>query len=59
MDEFISNVYVCECQLGPKETPCGKHLTKQTVEQCRQDYLELSRDEQDLVVPNPLPSEHS
>ena len=48
MEEFISNG--CGCQLGPKETSCVKYLTRQIVERCRQDCLELSRDELDLIV---------
>ena len=40
MEEFVSNGF--ECQFGPKETSCVKYLTRQTVEQCRQDCLELN-----------------
>ena len=40
----------CECKLGPQGSPCSSSLTKETIEKCRADKLELSRDELDMVI---------
>ena len=40
----------CGCKLAPEGSPCSSSLTKDTIEKCRTDNLELSRDELDLVI---------
>jgi hypothetical protein len=40
----------CGCKLGPRDSPCSSFLTKETIEKCRADNLELGKDELDLVI---------
>ena len=48
VEDFIRST--CGCKLGPRDSPCSSFLSKQTIEKCRADNLELSRDELDLVI---------
>lgn len=48
VDRFMNTP--CGCKMGPKQSCCSAMLTRETVEKCRQDNLELLSDELDLVV---------
>jgi len=48
VDDFITKG--CGCQYGPGNTQCSSFLNKDVVEACRQDNMDLTRDELDLVV---------
>ena len=50
LEDFIRST--CGCKLRPRDSPCSSFFTKLTIEKCRADNLELSRDELDSV-PDP------
>ena len=45
---FISKS--CGCTLGPNKQPCSEQLTKEQITQCRNNCLEMTRAELDLVI---------
>ena len=45
---FISKS--CGCTLGPYKQPCSEQLTKEQITQCRNNCLEMTRAELDLVI---------
>ena len=48
MHDFVTKS--CGCKYGPGSTPCSAFLNKATIKRHREDNLELSKDELDLVV---------
>ena len=40
----------CGCNLGPKKTPCSNQLSLSTISQTRNNCLQLTRSELDLVI---------
>ena len=40
----------CTCHLGPQGSPCSQQLTRETIESTRQDCLDLTKSELDLVI---------
>ena len=49
VDEFMNQG--CTCHLGvPQGSPCSQQLTRETIEKTRQDCLDLTRSELDIVV---------
>lgn len=47
LSQFVSTT--CDCELGPKKTPCSSFITRATYLDCRR-CMELGHDELDLVV---------
>ena len=48
VERFMSNS--CKCQNRPKGSLCSSLLKKVTIEKCRNENSELTRDELDLVI---------
>ena len=48
VDSFVCST--CGCKLGPQGSTCSCSLTKETIEKCRADNVELSRDELGMVI---------
>ena len=48
VDEFMNQG--CTCHLGVQGSPCSQQLTRETIEKTRQDCLDLTRSELDIVV---------
>ena len=48
VDEFMNQG--CTCHLGVQGSPCFQQLTRETIERTRQDCLDLTRSELDIVV---------
>ena len=48
VDKFMNQG--CTCHLGVQGCPCSQQLTRETIEKTRQDCLDLTRSELDIVV---------